>query len=91
MSEDEYRSLQNELLENPQKGKQIRGSKGLRKIRCAIKGQGKSGSIRIIYYYKIVAGRIYMLYLYRKNEQSDLTGEQRRKLCALAERFENEK
>ncbi len=51
LSPEEYRILQNELIENSEKGKVIRGSGGLRKIRFGIPGRGKSGGVRIIYYW----------------------------------------
>ena len=50
LTDEEYRNLQNELILNPGKGKVIRGSGGLRKIRSGISGRGKSGGVRIIYY-----------------------------------------
>ena len=48
ITDEEYRSFQNELIINPEKGKIIRGSGGLRKIRWGISGRGKSGGVRII-------------------------------------------
>ncbi|HLA88249.1 MAG TPA: hypothetical protein VJL10_09515 [Anaerolineales bacterium] len=56
----EYRALQLELVETPTKGKLIKGTGGARKQRFGIPGKGKSGSIRIIYYYQ-VDEKIYML------------------------------
>ena len=56
LSSEEYHNFQNELIENPEKGKIVRGSGGLRKIRIGLSGRGKSGGVRIIYYW-IVKGR----------------------------------
>lgn len=50
LSDEEYRLLQNELIKNPEKGKIIKGSGGLRKIRWSISGKGKSGGVRVIYF-----------------------------------------
>ena len=52
LSDDEYSGLQNFLLQFPETGKIVRGSGGVRKVRWAISGKGKSGGVRVIYYLK---------------------------------------
>jgi len=37
--------LQNELVEDPQRGDLIRGGGGIRKLRYALQGRGKSGGV----------------------------------------------
>lgn len=86
LPDEDYRHIQNEIVLNPEKGKIIRGSGGLRKIRCAIPGKGKSGGVRIIYYYVKTKSIILMLLIYSKNEQDNLTNEQLRILKTLVER-----
>lgn len=49
LSEDNYRAFQNHLLLHPTIGKVVPGSGGVRKIRWATKGKGKSGGVRVIY------------------------------------------
>ena len=83
---NEYRALQLELIETPTKGKLIKGTGGARKLRFGIPGKGKSGSIRIIYYYQ-VDERIYLLLVYKKASQEDLTPQQRKTLKSLIERI----
>ena len=51
LSDDEYRTLQNHLIEHPDAGNVIRGSGGVRKVRWASRGKGKSGGVRVIYYW----------------------------------------
>ncbi len=51
LTDDEYKALQNFLVANPKGGDVIKGSGGLRKVRWKLKGRGKSGGIRNIYYY----------------------------------------
>jgi len=41
LTEDEYLGLQSFLLQNPEAGKIVRGSGGVRKVRWAITGKGK--------------------------------------------------
>ena len=86
LSEEEYRNLQNELIINPEKGKIIRGSGGLRKIRCGISGRGKSGGARIIYYWIKKKEIILMLLIYPKNEQDNLTADQLKILKSIVEK-----
>ena len=74
---DEYMEFQNYLVNNPEKGDVIQGTGGARKIRFALSGKGKSGGIRIIYFYKIMYEKIYLLFLYKKNAQSNLTASQK--------------
>ncbi len=45
ITDDEYRVLQNELVEDPELGDVIKGGGGIRKLRHAIQGRGKSGAI----------------------------------------------
>lgn len=51
LEDDEYKSLQIALLLRPEQGSIIPGSSGLRKVRWAIKGKGKRGGLRVIYYW----------------------------------------
>jgi len=51
LSDDEYFGLQNFLLQNPESGKVVPGSGGIRKVRWAMSGRGKSGGVRVIYYF----------------------------------------
>jgi len=76
MSDSEYRILQNELLADPKAGNVIEHSGGLRKIRFGIKGRGKRGGIRLIYFYHEVKVRIYLLLSYSKNEKDDLSAKE---------------
>ena len=77
LDDDDYRALQITLLLRPEQGPVIPGSGGLRKIRWGTKGGGKRGGLRVVYFWR------YMLFLYRKNEQGDLTAAQTRVLGRL--------
>lgn len=48
-TDDELMKLQVELIAQPDKGDLIEGTGGLRKVRMATCGQGKSSSVRVIY------------------------------------------
>jgi hypothetical protein len=74
LSDDEYQALQVYLMEHPNAGNIIRGSGGVRKVRWAIGNKGKSGGIRVIYYWKNYTDETWMLTLYAKNEKESIAG-----------------
>jgi len=73
LTDDEYWGLQNLLIENPDRGEIIQGGGGIRKLRYAAQGRGKSGGIRVIYYWIKDNQQIYMLVAYPKSKKDDLT------------------
>ena len=91
MGDDEYRELQEALVNRPDMGALIQGTGGLRKVRWKLEGRGKSGGVRAIYYWMTEDEHIYMLYVYPKNEQEDLTPEQKKVLKTIVERWSDEK
>ena len=49
LDQESYRLLQLRLVAEPNAGKLIRGTGGLRKIRWEATGRGKRGGVRVIY------------------------------------------
>lgn len=88
MNEEEYRQFQLFLLENYAKGRYIQHTGGCQKIRWAIGNRGKSGGVRVIYYVVVPKGKIYLLLIYAKNEQANLTAEQRSIVKKLVKKLE---
>jgi mRNA-degrading endonuclease RelE of RelBE toxin-antitoxin system len=86
LNDEEYRNLQNDLIMNPEKGKIIKGSGGLRKLRWRLPGKGKSGGIRIIYYWINSSQIILMLLVYQKSELDSLSPSQIKVLKILVEK-----
>jgi mRNA-degrading endonuclease RelE of RelBE toxin-antitoxin system len=84
--EEEYRLFQLHLVNKPEAGKVITGSGGLRKVRWSASGRGKSGGIRVIYYWVVSHDTILLLYAYPKSRQDDLTPEQIRQIRKLVEK-----
>lgn len=83
LDDETYRALQVALLLRPTQGSLIPGSAGLRKLRWAAAGRGKRGGLRLIYYWEPESQTFYMLYLYAKNEQGDLTAAQVKMLAKV--------
>ena len=76
LSDEEYRHLQIELSNRPNMGVIIPGSGGLRKVRWGLRGRGKRGGVRVIYYWAVEQNRLLMLLIYPKNVQDDLSSAQ---------------
>ena len=87
LPDDEYRKLQLALVLRPQAGKIIPGSGGLRKIRWKSDGSDKRGGLRVIYYWDVPMDSIYMLLIYKKSKQEDLTPNQLKTLRILMREF----
>lgn len=87
LDDDEYAELQQCLADDPELGKLIKNSGGLRKLRWARKGGGKSGGYRVIYYYAKSFSEQRMVFIFGKNEQDNLTDEQANQLRKVIERW----
>jgi mRNA-degrading endonuclease RelE of RelBE toxin-antitoxin system len=74
LTEDEYAALQQALRENPEAGKVVAGSGGVRKLRWGAPGRGKSGGYRVIYFVRREPGIILMLTIYAKNVKETIPG-----------------
>ena len=85
VDDDDYRIFQNELQYNPEKGAIIKGAGGVRKVRMRLPGRGKSGGARVIYLYLENHAVIYLLTLYTKKEQTDLSPEQKKAISSVVE------
>jgi hypothetical protein len=86
LDDTDYTFLQRALLLNPALGDIIPGSGGIRKLRWAAKGHGKSGGARIIYYWAVSSETILMLDAYPKNVKADLTKDEIKKLRRIVEK-----
>jgi len=84
LSEDERMALVQYLSANPRAGDLIAGTGGVRKLRWARGGRGKSAGVRAIYYFYSEAMPLYMLTIFGKNERADLTAAERNELHTLS-------
>jgi len=85
LDRESYRLLQLRLVAEPDAGDLIRGTGGLRKIRWEGAGRGRRGGVRVIYYWARKHDVMLLLLIYGKNQQDDLTSEQRAVLRRLVQ------
>jgi len=63
----------------------IPGTGGVRKTRLKSASKGKRGGFRVCYYFHDVgSGELYLIALYAKNEQENLTSDEKKELKAFA-------
>ena len=84
LTEEEHEELVFYLAVHPRSGDEIPGTGGVRKLRFGSRDRGKSGGVRVIYYFFDEENPLYALLLYGKNEQVDLTPQQKREMTTLA-------
>ena len=85
LSAESYRALQEALQLRPDAGSIIRGSHGLRKLRWGTPSSGKRGGVRVIYFWVGDEETIYLLSMYSKTRQDNLTPRQIRILIRLVQ------
>jgi hypothetical protein len=83
LSEEEQDDVINYLAVHPKAGLIIEGTGGIRKFRWGRSGKGKSGGVRIIYYFHDENMPLYLLTIFAKNEMENLSKAQRNDLAKL--------
>ncbi|MDD2325401.1 MAG: type II toxin-antitoxin system RelE/ParE family toxin [Alphaproteobacteria bacterium] len=73
------------LAVDPYLGVLIEGTGGLRKMRAARDGAGKSGGFRVVYYYFDETVPLILLDLFAKNEKTNLTKAERNALALMVD------
>jgi hypothetical protein len=72
MSEEERTAVVDTIAANPEGGVILRGTGGLRKMRIPLRGRGKRGGGRVIYWYHSGDYPAVLLAVFAKNQASDL-------------------
>ena len=85
VTDAELQALEDAIIANPDAGAVIKGLKGVRKVRFALGGRGKSGGGRAIYLVVRVRDAAYLLLAYAKAAQSDLSNGQRKAILEMLE------
>ena len=80
--------LENELVNNPKIGPIIKGTGGVRKMRFAFEGRGKSGSMRVIYVDFEIHEKLYLVDVFQKSEQENLSDDERNNMKKIVRLIE---
>lgn len=92
LSEEEKLTGEHEITSAPEKWPVIAGTGGVRKARAARGGSGKSGGVRIMYYFWVAREIIYLLDIYAKNEKANISAKDKKFLLYVVDelgRLEN--
>lgn len=84
LTDEERKELVSFLAYNPSSGDLIQGTGGIRKVRWAREGGGKSGGFRVIYFYHSPGVPLFLLNLFAKNEQANISQADRNSLKTLS-------
>jgi len=75
-SEDERLSFIDYIVQNPMVGDVIPNTDGARKLRWTVKGTGKRGGVRVVYFNQDAEGVIYLVAIYQKSDKTNITGKE---------------
>jgi hypothetical protein len=87
MADAEIVDAINVIAADPKCGAVMRETGGIRKVRFAVAGRGKSGGVRIVYYFHNETRPVYLLAVFAKNEKDNLNKAERNALRKLAEKL----
>jgi hypothetical protein len=85
LTETERQDVLNYLSAHPKVCDLIEGTGGIRKLRWGRGGRGKSGGVRVIYYYHSELMPLYLITLFAKNELDNLTKADRNGMAKLVD------
>jgi hypothetical protein len=82
---EDLANLKKELTQYPELGDLVPGTGGIRKIRLKSSSKGKSGGFRLCYFYYSHKYELYLIMIYAKNEQENLSADQKQNLKKIIE------
>jgi hypothetical protein len=83
MSDEQRAQIVEMLARDSECGEIMQGTGGVRKVRVALAGRGKSGGARVIYYFHSDRLPVFALTVFAKNEMANLTPAQRNAMAAV--------
>lgn len=90
LDDDELRLLEDYIMENPDAAPVMVGTGGLRKLRWALPGKGKSGGVRVLFVSFVQYEKTYMIDLFAKEEKENLSQGERNKVKQAIQLLEKE-
>ena len=85
MSAAEKDSFIDHIARNPMEGDLIPGTGGIRKVRFAVGGKGKSSGVRVIYYFYNFRNPMLLFTVFGKNEKADLSEQEKNHLYKVVQ------
>lgn len=83
LKDSERQSIINYLALHPGSGDILQGTGGIRKLRWSAKSKGKSGGVRVIYYYHNETMPLFVLTVFGKGEKANLSRGERNELATF--------
>jgi hypothetical protein len=83
----EVEDLVSYIAANPEAGKIMAETGGIRKLRWRAPGRGKRGGLRAVYYYHNESLPVFLLNIFTKNEKANLTRAERNEMKRLLPRL----
>lgn len=83
LTAEEASAIISHLAITPDDGALLQGTGGIRKLRWARQGSGKSGGVRVIYYYHNQGMPLFLLTMFGKGEKANLSKAERNELAKL--------
>ena len=90
LNDDDLQELQNYIMKNPNAGDVIPDTGGAIKLRWLLGNRGKRGGVRIIYADIVRKARTHLLICYSKNEQDNISNEQKKQLREVMKKLKGE-
>jgi len=85
LKKEDFEDFKKNLAGNPKQGDVIAGTGGIRKVRLKSATKGKSGGFRVCYLYIENRLILFLLFIYAKNEQENLSQYEKAELKQLAD------
>lgn len=83
LSDEERQEIIDRLAVSPDAGEIMQGTGGVRKMRWSRQGSGKSGGVRVVYYFHNERIPLYLLTVFGKGEKANLSKAERNELAKL--------
>ncbi len=85
LKKEDFEDFKKSLVDNPEQGDVISGTGGIRKVRLKAANKGKSGGFRVCYLYIERRLILFLLFIYSKNEQENLSQAEKTELKQLVD------
>ena len=87
---EDFEAFERRLVANPDEGDVIQGTGGLRKTRLKASSKGKSGGFRVCYVDVPEKEKLFLILIYPKNVQEDLSKDEIKVLKSIVDMLRKE-